>query len=53
MELPPDAEVQIYRITQEALQNVYKHAGASKVGVMLKNVEGAVNLSIEDDWYRF
>jgi signal transduction histidine kinase len=31
--LPPSTRVQLYRIAQEALSNVARHSGASKVGV--------------------
>ena len=35
-DLPADVQVAIYRICQEALNNVAKHAGASKVEIILK-----------------
>ena len=44
------AAVQLVRILQEALMNVYKHAHAvSRVSVQLKSSEGKVILSIADD----
>jgi signal transduction histidine kinase len=46
--LQPDQEVTIYRITQEALANVQKHAQATKVEVTLQSGEKTV-LSIRDD----
>ena len=50
--LPPDVHVAIYRITQEALNNVVKHARASQVAVSLRcapHTEGGVELQVSDD----
>ncbi len=47
--LTPDAEVVFLRATQEALSNVARHAGASKVAVTLHAVDGVVLLGVEDD----
>jgi PAS domain S-box-containing protein len=38
-----------YRIAQEALTNVARHSGASRVDVLLRVEEGALLLSVEDD----
>jgi PAS domain S-box-containing protein len=38
-----------YRITQEALTNVARHAGANKVEVILQNSAGLLTLSVVDD----
>jgi signal transduction histidine kinase len=46
--LPPDREVMLLRVTQEALANVRKHARASTVVVSL-DYSAAVELSIADD----
>ena len=46
--LPPDVKVALYRIAQEALNNVCKHAAASQVTVSLDCVE-QVELRIQDD----
>jgi signal transduction histidine kinase len=48
-ELAPHVEVSLFRIVQEALQNVVKHAGASRVTVVLRAQEDGVTLVIEDD----
>lgn len=47
-QLPPDSEVTLLRVTQEALANVRKHAHASSVAVSLDYSAG-VSLSIVDD----
>jgi signal transduction histidine kinase len=47
--LPSEVQVAIYRICQEALNNVVKHAGASQVEISLKHEENAIELSICDN----
>jgi signal transduction histidine kinase len=47
--LPADIETALYRITQEALTNVARHAQASRVRVALAATGGDVRLEIEDD----
>ena len=51
--LPADVQVAIYRICQEALNNIAKHARASKVEIHLKHKGTAVELSIHDDGQGF
>ncbi|MGB8984954.1 MAG: PAS domain S-box protein [Anaerolineales bacterium] len=51
--LPADVQVAIYRVCQEALNNVAKHAGASLVEIDLKHAETAIELSIRDDGQGF
>jgi len=47
--LPADEQIALYRITQEALNNITKHAGASRVSVCLTADEDRIRLTIEDD----
>ncbi|MEU6696708.1 GAF domain-containing sensor histidine kinase [Pseudonocardia sp. NPDC046786] len=47
--LPDHVEVALYRIAQEALQNVLKHAGASRVVLRLAVDDDGVRLEVADD----
>jgi PAS domain S-box-containing protein len=47
--LPADVQVALYRLCQEGLNNIAKHAGASRVDIQLKYETGAVELHIRDD----
>ena len=47
--LPVNIETALYRITQEALTNVARHACAHRVRVMLAVTEGEIRLEIDDD----
>ena len=47
--LKPDAELALYRIVQEALSNVVRHAGASRVRVVLERRDERTVVVIEDD----
>lgn len=49
LRLAPDVESNLYRLTQEALHNIYKHAGASRVGVQFERHDDRLLLVIEDD----
>ncbi len=51
--MPGHLEVALFRITQEALNNVAKHSRASKVSVRLRRDGEDVELSIEDDGVGF
>lgn len=44
-----NAEIVIYRIIQELLNNVIRHAGAKKVLIQLVREDGRFNLTVEDD----
>src|SRR4029077_3649550 len=42
-------ETTIYRVVQEALTNVAKHAGAQRVSVTVVERDGAVEIAVTDD----
>ncbi|MEA3195459.1 MAG: hypothetical protein QOD26_3792 [Betaproteobacteria bacterium] len=46
---PAEVEVALFRIAQEALINVAKHAGASQARISLSSEPGRVRLVVEDD----
>ena len=48
-----EIEVTLFRVAQEALANVAKHAGATKVGLTLSYVDDAVMLDVRDDGVGF
>jgi len=47
--LPAPVETALYRVVQEALANVFKHAGAKRVNVALLLAPGHVSAVVEDD----
>jgi signal transduction histidine kinase len=47
--LPPGTETALYRITQEALTNVVKHAHATRVSIVLTRKDASATAVIEDD----
>jgi signal transduction histidine kinase len=47
--LPGDVETALYRIVQEALTNIVKHAQANSVSIVLARQGGMVTALIEDD----
>lgn len=51
--LPADTETALYRIAQEALTNVAKHAKAANVEVILERRTDSVLLIVEDDGVGF
>src|SRR5581483_5176158 len=46
--IPPDVATNLYRIAQEALRNVAKHAGRTHVRVSLRGTRGGLQLQIRD-----
>lgn len=51
--LPPTVEVALYRIAQEALANVQKHAGARNMRMRLRFLGSAVRFDVSDDGVGF
>jgi signal transduction histidine kinase len=47
--LPEPVESALYRISQEALTNIAKHAGASTVSIITRRDEGRVVMVVEDN----
>ncbi len=53
VKLPPESELQLIRILQEALSNIRQHADANIVEIDLKMDRGDLRLSIADDGQGF
>jgi len=51
--LPADVETTMYRLAQESLNNVIKHAGATHVDVILEWRHGYASLIVEDNGVGF
>jgi signal transduction histidine kinase len=49
LQLPPGVPLVAYRTAQEALTNISKHAGATRVGVDLTVAAGVLSLEISDN----
>lgn len=47
--LAPEVETAVFRIVQEALTNVFRHAEARKVRMTLQQKDGAIVVSVLDD----
>jgi two-component system sensor histidine kinase UhpB len=47
--LPPETELAVYRVAQESLTNVARHAHASRVTIALEAAHGSVVLRVTDD----
>lgn len=50
---PSDAQIIIYRIFQECLTNISKHAGATEVSIRLREDDGFLSLVLEDNGIGF
>jgi signal transduction histidine kinase len=49
LKLPPEVQPALFRIAQEALTNIAKHAKASRVTVELRNADGRTRLVVSDN----
>jgi chemotaxis family two-component system sensor kinase Cph1 len=47
--LPADVETTMYRIVQEALTNIAKHAAATRISVLVTRKENTAVVVVEDD----
>jgi signal transduction histidine kinase len=47
--IPPNLQIALYRIAQEALNNMAKHAGASRATLQLTYSRPQITLSVRDD----
>ena len=47
--LPSEIETALYRMVQEALTNISKHAGAQSASIVVWRAQGAITAVIEDD----
>ncbi|HEY0819721.1 MAG TPA: CHASE3 domain-containing protein [Rhizobacter sp.] len=51
--LPPDSQLVVYRLVQEAITNITKHARAKEVWITLQSHEGHARVSVRDDGVGF
>jgi signal transduction histidine kinase len=47
--LPDDIRTCVYRVVQEDLQNVARHSGAKHAKIAVKQLNGTLSLTVEDD----
>lgn len=52
-ELPTEVKTAVYRIAQEALNNVGKHSKARSAHILLSSIDGEMSLMISDDGIGF
>lgn len=45
----PEVELVLYRVAQEAITNIGKHAGATRVGIVLRQGHDRIDLTIDDN----
>jgi two-component system sensor histidine kinase UhpB len=51
--LSVDAKLSLYRIIQEAVTNIVRHANATSVRIRLSVSDGAIRATVEDDGHGF
>ena len=49
LRLPPETELQLLRIAQEALTNIRKHASAARADITLRVIDRQLEMSISDE----
>jgi signal transduction histidine kinase len=47
--LPPDLEIAVYRLVQEAVNNAIKHADASRIEIAIADGDGVLRARVSDD----
>ena len=47
--VPSDIAINLFRVLQEALSNAVKHSGASRVEVLLREIDDYLELAVRDD----
>jgi signal transduction histidine kinase len=47
--LPPDLEIALYRLVQEAVTNVVRHAGAGHLDLTLERTPEGIHMTVSDD----
>jgi signal transduction histidine kinase len=53
LRLPPEVDVVLFRIAQEAMHNVARHSGASRVELTVAPTDDQVTMRIRDDGHGF
>ena len=48
-DISPQIKITLYRIVQEAINNIERHSNAKKVSIHLQQLDNCINLEIEDD----
>jgi signal transduction histidine kinase len=51
--LPPEMSMEVLQMLREALHNVQKHAGATRVAVAMEKTERSLEISIDDNGHGF
>jgi two-component system, NarL family, sensor histidine kinase LiaS len=51
--MAPEAEQQVFRVMQEALANIAKHSGATRVDIHAADEQGTLSLRIRDNGHGF
>ena len=52
-EVPESLKIVIYRVLQEALNNIAKHSKADRINLLLRKMDGAIELGIQDNGQGF